>query len=90
MVADLSACGLSAQRPPHAPATLTIDNKCLFPFCDPPALAAVIRHAKQLAYEKLPSVGEKSKTHPGNAMAAAAFDAPEFISGTVSGVRQLM
>ena len=42
----------------------------------------VLRKSTQLAYEKLPS-SEKSKTHPGNAMAAAAFDAPQFISGTV-------
>ncbi len=46
-------------------------------------LAAVIRHSKQLAYEKLPSNGEKNKSLPNNAMAAAAFDAPDFISGTV-------
>ncbi len=47
--------------------------------------AAVIRHSKQLAYEKLPSNSEKNKALPNNAMAAAAFDAPDFISGTVRG-----
>jgi mannose-6-phosphate isomerase-like protein (cupin superfamily) len=42
----------------------------------------VLRKSAQLAYERLPST-DKSKTHPGFAMAAAAFDAPQFISGTV-------
>jgi len=42
----------------------------------------VLRKSTQLAYERLPST-EKSKTHTGFATAAAAFDAPQFISGTV-------
>ncbi len=42
-----------------------------------------MRRSKQLAFEKLPVVGEKSKTHTGSALAAAAFDAGDFISGVV-------
>lgn len=44
---------------------------------------AVIRHSKQLAYERLPSTGQKPAGFHKGALAAAAFDAPEFISGTV-------
>jgi hypothetical protein len=47
------------------------------------ASAAVIRQNKQLAYERLPSTGAKPPGITKPALAAAAFDAPEFISGTV-------
>ena len=42
----------------------------------------VLRKSLHLAYEKLPAT-DTSKSHPGAALAAAAFDAPQFISGTV-------
>ena len=44
---------------------------------------AVIRHAAQLAYEKLPQAGDMPAGITRVALAAAAFDAHEFISGTV-------
>jgi hypothetical protein len=46
---------------------------------------AVIRHADKLAYEKLPRVGDFPAGLTRVALAAAAFDAHEFISGTVRG-----
>lgn len=44
----------------------------------------IIRRARTLNYEKLPdNSNEKNNLYPSNAMAAAAFDAPEYISGSV-------
>ncbi len=45
---------------------------------------AVIRHAPHLAYEKLDPPAEFPAGLTKVALAAAAFDAPEFVSGTVS------
>jgi hypothetical protein len=54
----------------------------LLPFS--PSFAAVVRHQKFLAWEKLPQSGPRPPGIVNAATAAAAFDAPEFISGTVS------
>ena len=49
----------------------------------PPAPAAVVRHQTHLAYERLPVTSHRPANLGHPALAAAAFDAPQFISGTV-------
>jgi hypothetical protein len=48
-----------------------------------PFTAAVVRHAQHLAFERLPVTLPRPRGRAGAALAAASFDAPQFISGTL-------